>query len=105
MTRIEYKGWIRRSAEAAEKRVDPYDKLIKDTKVRLSDQRIRNNCYHVVDATGVGLPVIDLMCQSQLSHIGIWITAGNTSNSTSYGYTVPKEELISSLQMVLSTNV
>ena len=50
------------------------------------------------------MPVIDLMRQSQLSPIGIWITAGATSNQTSYGYTVPKEELISSLQMVLSTN-
>lgn len=43
------------------------------------------------------------MCQSQLSPLGIWITGGLVSSPTSYGYTVPKEELIASLQMVLST--
>jgi len=89
--------WVGRSQES-------YDKLIQDTRSRLWDPRLYNHCYHVVDATGVGLPVLDLMHQSQLSPIGIWITAGATSNRTEYGYTVPKDELISSLQMVLSTN-
>jgi len=104
--------WVRPSEEPIQSDIhviwmgrnqDPYNQLIMDTKHRLSDYRLRNNCYHIVDATGVGMPVIDLMRQSQLSPIGIWITAGATSTNTSYGYTVPKDELISSLQMVLST--
>jgi hypothetical protein len=82
---------------------DPYNKLVSDTKIRLQDRRLFNNCYHVVDATGVGMPVLEMMREERLSPIGVWITGGVATNNTNYGYTVPKSELISSLQMALST--
>ena len=79
-----------------------YDKLIQETKIRLADPRIIHNCWHVVDATGVGQAVIDLMRAERLDPVGIYITGGDRVSEKEYGYTVPKNELIATFQMVLS---
>lgn len=82
-----------------------YDKLIQETKVRLGDPRIIHNCYHVVDATGVGQAVIDLMRAERLDPVGIYITAGDRVSKKEYGFTVPKNELIATFQTVLSRDL
>jgi len=84
---------------------DSYDKLIEDTNLRLQKLEIYENCWHVVDATGVGIPTVDFMRRNGLNPIGIWITAGTSVNSQDYGYTVPKLELINTLQLAFSSNM
>jgi hypothetical protein len=79
-----------------------YDKLVEWTKVRLSDYRLVNNCWHVVDASGVGQSVLDFMRANNLSPVGIYATGGDIVNQRPYGYTVPKTELIASFQTVMS---
>ncbi|HEY3288494.1 MAG TPA: hypothetical protein VGK87_00050 [Anaerolineae bacterium] len=72
---------------------------IKQMLMRLNDSRL------VVDATGVGRPVVDLLREFNLQPTSVTITSGTASGSDGYGgYTVPKRELISNLQVLLQTN-
>ncbi len=82
-----------------------YAALVDDSKRRMQDPRLVQNCYHLVDATGVGMPVVDFMIRQGLSPIGIWITGGSAVNSQDYGYSVPKVDLINALQLSLSSGM
>ncbi len=82
-----------------------YPELIEDTKKQMNDPRVIDNCFHIIDATGVGMPVLEMMRHEGLAPIGIWLTAGELPHSQSYGYTVPKLEVISALQMCLSSKM
>jgi hypothetical protein len=84
-----------------ERKFVPYDVVIDDARTRLSDLRLIDNCSHLIDITGVGQPVWDMMVRQGMSPIGISITSGMKANQADYGYTVPKLELISSLQLAL----
>jgi hypothetical protein len=55
----------------------------------------------VVDATGVGRPVVDAMVVAGLSPIPVLITGGNAVTVTDGWWHVPKRELVSCAQMVL----
>ncbi len=82
-----------------------YDKLIDDTILRLQKPQIFENCWHIVDATGVGLPTIDYMRRQGLNPLGIWISSGASPKPTDYGYSVPKLELINALQLALTSGM
>jgi len=84
-----------------ERKQVPYDVVIDDAAMRLTDLRLVDNCAHLIDITGVGQAVWDMMVRQGLAPIGISITNGLQTNSAGYGYTVPKVELISSLQLAL----
>ena len=52
----------------------------------------------VVDGTGVGKPVIDMMRRLKLNPIGVAITGGREENAGgAFNYSVPKRNLVSSL--------
>ena len=55
----------------------------------------------VVDATGVGKPVLDLMRESNLRPRGVIITGGETSLREGNIDRVPKRELVTTLQVAL----
>lgn len=57
----------------------------------------------LVDATGVGVPVIQNMRENDLKPIGIMITGGVTESLTDLGFTVPKRELVSALQLLFQS--
>ena len=84
-----------------ERKQAPYDVVIDDARTRLSDLRLVDNCVHLIDITGVGQAVWDVMVRQGMSPVGISITSGMQTNAAPYGYTVPKVELISSLQLAL----
>jgi hypothetical protein len=52
----------------------------------------------VVDATGVGLPVVEMMREERLHPIPIIITGGNTVTEADGGFHLPKRHMISTLQ-------
>lgn len=60
-------------------------------------------CELVVDATGVGRPVVDLLRKERPSGnvIPVTITGGSTEGSSDGYYRVPKRALISGLQILL----
>ncbi len=56
----------------------------------------------VVDRTGCGRPVVDLMRKEKLSVIPVTFTAGGSVTGSTYGgYNVPKRELVSNLAIIL----
>jgi hypothetical protein len=55
----------------------------------------------VVDATGVGKPVIDLLATAGLEPIGVTITAGGAQTGSGMLFNVPKLTLVSGLQVLL----
>ena len=77
-----------------------------------AEEKLRGSTYHrntstwsesfptvVVDRTGVGPAVTDLLKKSGVSHVGVTITAGNQERGTN----VPKRNLVSALQVAFST--
>jgi hypothetical protein len=58
----------------------------------------------VVDATGVGRPVVDLFRQAKLNPRPITITGGDTEQYADGGWRVPKRNLVSTLQVALQAN-
>lgn len=67
-------------------------------------QLYRQHVDIVVDATGVGVPVLQQMYAARMNVIGVTITAGTSVNQNDSGYTVPKRDLVSSLQVVAQSN-
>jgi hypothetical protein len=57
----------------------------------------------VVDRTGVGPAVTDLLRKSGVSHMGVSITAGDRERRDNKGWYVPKGNLVSALQVAFST--
>src|SRR3954447_3419034 len=59
----------------------------------------------VVDATGVGQPVVDLLRHGGLRRglIPVTITGGEKTGASSDGYRVPKRDLITGLQVAFET--
>jgi hypothetical protein len=57
----------------------------------------------VVDATGVGAPVVDLLIQAGTSPVAVTITAGETVSRDGAAYRVPKRDLVSVLQVLLQS--
>ena len=53
----------------------------------------------LVDATGVGRPVVDLFKERGLRYKAITITGGNTVTGFAGGYGVPKRDLIGALEV------
>ncbi len=59
----------------------------------------------VVDRTGVGRPVVDLMREKQLPIIPVTITTGTSvTGGTLAGYNVPKRDLVSNLAILLQAD-
>ena len=55
----------------------------------------------VVDATGVGRPVVEMLRDEGLHPKSIWITGGDSVNRDGSEYRVPKRELASTVQALL----
>lgn len=59
----------------------------------------------VVDQTGVGRPVVDMLRQAGMRGLtAVTITAGDTPSRDGQDYRVPKRELVSVLQVLLQTD-
>lgn len=54
----------------------------------------------IVDMTGVGRPVVELMRDASLAPTGVQITSGYHVSEQEYGYSTPKREIVSSLQVL-----
>jgi len=57
----------------------------------------------VVDQTGVGPPVVDMLKRAKLSPYAVTITAGDTVTREGREYRVPKRDLVSTAQVLLQS--
>jgi hypothetical protein len=80
----------------------PYPAIVSRVHEIVSDADLRD-CALVVDATGVGAPVVDMLRASGLKPIAIYITGGNAVSRTKEGYHVPKRDLATTLQSLVQT--
>jgi hypothetical protein len=77
---------------------------VADHVIRLLDTpQLRGQTRLVVDATGVGRPVVDMFRQRGLKPIDITITGGNNANLEN-GWKVPKRDVIGAVQVLLQTD-
>ncbi len=80
-----------------------YPAVVTHVKELMAKDPLRGRVLLVVDATGVGLPVIDLLKQEGLRPIGITITGGTEATSVRGGYHVPKRDLVINLQVLFQS--
>jgi hypothetical protein len=66
---------------------------------RFLGHRVLEQPELLVDATGVGRPVVDLFKERGLRYKAITITGGNTVTGVAGGYGVPKRDLIGALEV------
>ena len=65
---------------------------------------LTDNAILLVDATGCGRPVVDMLKGEGLQPlIAITITGGNSASQSAEGFNVPKTELVSVLQLYLQS--
>jgi hypothetical protein len=57
----------------------------------------------VVDATGIGRPVVDLLIRLGLDPVAITITGGDTVSADAGGFRVPKRDLVGTCSVLLQT--
>jgi hypothetical protein len=65
-------------------------------------RELQGQCCLAVDATGVGAPVVEMLRAAAACEIcAVTITGGEREHQTGHGWSVPKQDLISGLQVLL----
>ncbi len=83
----------------------PYPKIVYRLEMLLQKPEIHHAQKVVlIDQTGVGQAVVDMMRQSDIKNvIGINITGGSSVNEIEGGFNVPKKELVAALQVLIQS--
>jgi hypothetical protein len=77
----------------------PYPEAVK--RVRWILDNLGADAALVVDATGVGRPVVDLFEAARVYPVAVTITAGEAMVQDGYRYRVPKRDLVTSIEVLL----
>jgi hypothetical protein len=82
-----------------------YPDVVEHVRQLVDSDELRQRSTLIVDATGVGTPVLDLLMRAGLecAVIGVTITGGERQSSGPDGWRVPKRDLITGLQLRLET--
>ena len=81
----------------------PYTSIAEMIVTLMKSNELRDDCEVVVDATGVGKPVIDMISQKGIRVIPVTITGGFNVVSAYEGYHVPKRDLVSAVQVLIES--
>lgn len=84
----------------------PYQQVAEVIDALIRREPLASSSVHlVVDATGVGRPVVEMLQDKDLDPISIYITAGYDSTQVSSGeWRVPKRQLVTAMQMVIQSD-
>ena len=82
----------------------PYPDVVAHVAELMSDARLKDSTL-VVDATGVGAPVVDMLRRADLPCrlMPVTITGGEHDAPVRGGYHVPKRELLTGLQVLVQS--
>lgn len=80
-----------------------YPAVAEHVKELLGTPKLRGRTSLVVDNTGVGRPVVDMLRASHLVPIAVTITGGDTVTFDGGGLRVPKRDLIGAVQILLQS--
>lgn len=82
----------------------PYPDIVTGIVAMIQQPPLATHGYTlVVDATGVGAPVVDLFRQAGIAVTAVTIHGGDAVNRVRGGFRVPKRELVASVQAVMQT--
>jgi hypothetical protein len=82
----------------------PYPTIVQRVAELMATPPLREQASLVVDRTGVGGAVVDLLTDAHLSPVAVTITAGHQVHRESKRhYNIPKRELVGCLQVLLQT--
>ncbi|MBZ5623312.1 MAG: hypothetical protein LAQ69_32010 [Acidobacteriia bacterium] len=81
----------------------PYPEVVERVREVTRSGELSKQCYLMVDATGTGRPVVDLLRQADLDccMLPAVITSGHTESYSDGYYHVPKRDLIVGLQILM----
>ena len=80
-----------------------YPTIVERVADMLSREPLAGDASLVVDATGVGAPVVDLLREAGLRPVAVTITGGDAVGCEGRDYRVPKRDLVATLQVLLQT--
>jgi len=80
-----------------------YPAIAKRVSALMATREVASNAELVVDATGVGAPVLDLLRDTGLSPREVTITGGDTVSEDGDSYRVPKRDLVSTVSVLLQS--
>jgi len=80
-----------------------YPKVVERMRTIVQHQELRGKCALVVDATGVGAPVVDMLRAGQLGCeiVAVTITGGEREHQGAGRWSVPKRDLVGGVQVLL----
>ena len=81
----------------------PYPEIAQKIRILFEDSRLRRAGVLVVDATGVGLPIVQMLESEEVKPVPIIITSGEMAVESKDGWNVPKKHLVSSLVALLQS--
>jgi len=82
----------------------PYPSIVEYVAKLIQTPQLKGKTHLIVDATGIGAPVVDMFHRAGLSPIAITITGGDSVTGSDYeGYHVPKRDLVGILQVLFQS--
>jgi len=81
----------------------PYPDIAQKVKAIMATPTLLGRTYLVVDQTGVGAPVVDLLRQAGLKPIAVSIHGGASVAREGDSWRVPKRDLVGTLQVLLQS--
>jgi hypothetical protein len=81
----------------------PYPSIVARTRELMLTPPLAGHACLVVDATGVGRAVVDLLLLGDLNPIAVTITGGDAVTRSGRDYRVPKRDLVATMQVLLQT--
>ena len=81
----------------------PYPEVVQKIKILFQDSRLRERGSLIVDASGLGAPVISMLEEDRLKPVSIVITAGDVASETKDGFHVPRRHIIGVLMAVFQS--
>jgi hypothetical protein len=79
----------------------PYTEVARGVGGLMETPPLRHNAELIVDATGVGAAVVDILTEAGLSFRAVVMTGGEQESHNGDTYRVPKRDLISAAQVLL----
>jgi hypothetical protein len=81
----------------------PYPMLVAGVREGLRSSELRDQCTLVVDSTGVGIPVIEMLRGAKMGCevLAVTITGGERATQHGQNWNVPKKDLMSGVQLLL----
>ncbi len=81
----------------------PWARVVERVRAIVKHPKMAGQCGLVVDATGVGSPVVEMLRGAGLGCeiVAVTITGGDKASQTAQGWSVPKRDLMTGLQLGL----